>query len=66
MTLHFNETMLIGLAMLPAGIVIGFLLMALLGWLGAEIGAFAGFIPGAVIFVCGIGTFLVGLGQELH
>lgn len=66
MTLRFNEVMIIGLCMIPGGIIIGILLMCLLGALGWEIGAFAGFIPGVVIAVAGIAVFLVGLGQELR
>lgn len=66
MTLHFNVVMITGLCMLPGGFIIGILLMCLLGALGWEIGAFAGFIPGAAIMVAGAGVFLVGLGMELH
>jgi hypothetical protein len=66
MTLHFDQLMIIGLCMLPGGIIIGILLMCLLGALGWEIGSFAGLIPGVIIFVAGIAVFLVGLGQELH
>jgi hypothetical protein len=58
--------MIIGLCMLPGGILIGFLLVALLGALGWEIGALAGFVPGVIIFLAGIAVFLVGLGQELN
>lgn len=64
--LHFNTTMIVGLLMLPGGVVVGFLLMCLLGALGWEIGAFAGAIPGVIIFLVGIVVFFVGLGQELH
>lgn len=66
MTLRFDELMLIGLGMLPGGVIIGLALVCLLGALGWEIGALAGAIPGVVIMVAGIGVFLVGLGQELH
>ncbi len=66
MTLRFDELMIIGLAMIPGGLIIGVLLMCLLAALGWEIGAFAGFVPGIVIAVAGIAVFLVGLGQELH
>lgn len=65
MTLQFDLLMIIGLLMLPGGIIVGILLMCLLGALGWEIGAFAGAIPGAIIFFAGIAVFLVGLGQEL-
>lgn len=63
MTLHFDTLMITGLCMLPGGFIIGILLMCLLGALGWEIGAFAGFIPGAVIMVVGVALFLVGIGQ---
>jgi hypothetical protein len=66
MTLRLDSLMITGLCMLPGGIIIGFLLVALLGALGWEIGSIAGFIPGVIIFIAGIAVFLVGLGQELH
>lgn len=65
MTLHFDLLMIVGLCMLPGGVIIGFLLMWLLAALGWELGAVAGFIPGVIIFLAGIAVFLVGLGQEL-
>ena len=66
MPLHFDLLMIIGLCMLPGGIIIGILLMCLLGALGWELGAISGFIPGLVVFIAGVAVFLVGLGQELH
>lgn len=66
MTLHFDQVMIIGLCMIPGGLIIGFLLMWLLATLGWELGAVAGFVPGLVIAAGGIAVFLVGLGQLLH
>lgn len=66
MTINFNELMLIGLSMLPGAFVVSFLGVWLLGLCGWELGAFAGAIPGVIVFICGIALFLVGLGQELH
>lgn len=66
MTLHFDFLMILGLCMIPGGLILGFLLMWLLAELGRELGALAGFIPGIVITVAGIAVFLVGLGMELN
>jgi hypothetical protein len=66
MTLHFDQIMIIGLCMIPGGIIFGFLLLYLLGSLDWELGALIGFVPGLVIAVAGIAVFLVGLGMELH
>jgi len=65
-TLHFDLLMIIGLAMVPGGIIIGVALVCLLGALGWELGALAGMYPGIAISLAGIAVFLVGLGQELH
>lgn len=66
MTLHFNQLMVAGLIALPSAVVIAFFGIWLLAALGAELGAFAGAIPGVIVFFAGLAAFLVGLGQELH
>jgi hypothetical protein len=66
MTLHFSFLMLLGLGMIPGGILLGYLLAALLAMRGLGMGAFSGFIPGIAIAIAGIAVFLVGLGMELR
>lgn len=66
LTLHFDLLMIIGLCMLPGAFIVAYLLVGLLAWLGWEMEALLGVVPGVVIFVAGIAVFLVGLGQELH
>jgi hypothetical protein len=66
MTLHFDLLMIIGLCCPPGGIIIAFLLVALLGALDWELGALAGAIPGIILTIGGVAVFLVGLGQEIH
>ena len=65
MTLHFDTLMITGLAMIPGGLLLGFLLCALLGALNWEMESLIGFVPGIIITIVGIAVFLVGLGQEL-
>lgn len=64
MTLHFDLLMIIGLCMIPGGIILGFALMAAMS--SQEIGALAGMVPGVIVAIAGVGVFLVGLGMELH
>lgn len=66
MTLHFDQLMIIGLCMLPGGVILAVLGVWLLAALGAELGSFAGGLLGVAVFVAGIAVFLVGLGQELR
>lgn len=64
MTIHLTTLMVIGMLMLPASVVVFFLLGLLGGWLDLELGIlpFAG-IPAMLTFATGCALILVGIGQ---
>ena len=66
LTLHFDTIMIVGLCMIPGGILTGILITILLGELGWEIGSLIGLYLGIIIAIAGIMIFLVGLGMEIH
>lgn len=65
LTLHLNQTILIGLCMLPGAVAVTYLLGMLLGtWLELQGAIIAGTV-GAAMIVIGIVLIILGIGMEI-